>query len=71
MREIVTAIICLSYVSGIYEIVVEGQVQQSETWRKELAWTERKSEEQVREMVSSDQWKELVQNDEIKCSINR
>jgi hypothetical protein len=79
MREIITTIMCLSFVTGLYEIVVEQEdfVQVRYTgggfkctkWLMRDSWSEHHSEEYIRSLISEEQWEELRQNDIIECRI--
>lgn len=81
MKEIITTIMCLSFVTGTYEIVVEehdchevrytGGGLMSMRYDKRDSWTEHHSEQYIRSLISEEQWEELRQNDIIECRIVR
>lgn len=77
MKRIVS-VMCLSYVSGMYEIAVEKLLQHYQRypdgsivypWCKEVEWTETKTEAEVRSLLTDAQWEELMHNDIIECNI--
>lgn len=82
MKEVITTIMCVSFVGGLYEIVVDCYFQKNvwytgggyygTKWVKdeEISYSRCASEEQVRALISDEQWQELMLNDIIDCNIN-
>lgn len=81
MKEIITTIMCLSFVTGTYEIVVEEQLGHPVyytggglmCWRYDT-YSSRNlhaNEAYIRSIVSDEQWNDLVSNGIIECSIER
>lgn len=79
MRIVIKAIMCVSFVTGTYEAVVDtyewrqrwhvgGDLREMH-WQKCDSETQRMDEEQVRAIVSEEQWQKLMADDIIDCSI--
>ena len=80
MKQIIVSVMCISYVSGVYEIAVEGFLQHYQRypdgsigypWCKELEWTETKTETEIRSLLTDKQWEKLMHDDIIECNIVR
>lgn len=79
MKIIITTIMCVSFVTGTYEAVVEtydwqqqwrvGGDLRSMCWRKYDTETQRLTEHEVRSIVSEEQWQQLMRDDIIDCGI--
>lgn len=80
-KETVTAVMCLSFVTGTYEIVVEesdyhpvyytGGGLMCYRYDVRNRWNEMHSEDYVRSLLSDEQWDELMKNEIIECKIER
>jgi hypothetical protein len=79
MRIAIKAIMCVSFVTGTYEAVVDyyewrqrwhvgGDLREMH-WQKFDSETQRMDEEEVRAIVSEEQWQKLMADDIIDCSI--
>ncbi len=79
MRIVFRAIMCVSFVTGTYEAVVDtyewrqrwlvgGDLREMH-WQKFGSETQRMDEEHVRAIVSEEQWQKLMADDIIECSI--
>ena len=79
MRISIKAIMCLSFVTSTYEVVVDTYDWQQQwhvggdlramCWRKCDSQNCLLDEEQVRAIVSEEQWQKLMADDIIECDI--
>lgn len=77
MKEIISTIMCLSFVSGTYEVVVDTYMRQNvwytgggycgKTWAKDESENHVVSEDYVRTLLTDDEWQELCANGIIEC----
>lgn len=79
MKEFLTTIMCLSFVTGTYECVVEmheyhavrytGGGIMTYRYDKRDSMTVYRGEDYVRSHISEEQWRELCANGIIECKI--
>lgn len=77
MKEIISTVMCLSFVTGTYEVVVDTYFRQNvyftaggywgAKWAKESSRDCRVSEDYVRSILSESQWQELCANGICEC----
>lgn len=77
MKEIISTIMCLSFVTGTYEVVVDTYMRQNvwytgggywgKTWAKDMSENHRVSESYVRSLLDENEWQELCANGIIEC----
>lgn len=79
MKEIISTIMCLSFVTGTYEICIEqkewhtvhytGGGIMCRRWHTVYAYDHIASEDYVRSILDEGQWADLVQDGIIDCHI--
>lgn len=79
MKEIISTIMCLSFVTGTYEVVVDTYFQNDvwytgggyygKKWAKDSSRSVCVSEGYVRSILSDEQWEQLTKNEIIECEI--